>query len=206
MPNRKSDRVCDVADCSRKHEAKGYCKRHYRAWRTHGDPMINLKSGRRICVVDGCEAYRSAGGLCHKHYLRQRRGSPLDAPDRMFRHDGCDVEGCDRPHWSWGLCKFHDHRKRQGKNLTDPIRVLSGGSPYANVHNKVRAQRGKASEHVCAHCGRPALHWAYDHRDPNVKREVFRNGAVRVFSESTEHYIPLCVLCHRAFDAKQVLR
>jgi hypothetical protein len=32
--------ACDVAECERVHYAKGYCLRHYRNWRNHGDPLV----------------------------------------------------------------------------------------------------------------------------------------------------------------------
>ena len=32
-------RPCSVEDCDRKHVARGWCKRHYRSWQQHGDPL-----------------------------------------------------------------------------------------------------------------------------------------------------------------------
>lgn len=31
---------CAVVECSSEHDAKGYCKKHYQRWRTHGDPLL----------------------------------------------------------------------------------------------------------------------------------------------------------------------
>ena len=32
-------RICSVDGCKRRHDAKGFCDKHYRKWRRHGDPL-----------------------------------------------------------------------------------------------------------------------------------------------------------------------
>lgn len=32
-------RICTVGGCDNKHEAKGYCKKHWFRWKRHGDPL-----------------------------------------------------------------------------------------------------------------------------------------------------------------------
>jgi G:T-mismatch repair DNA endonuclease (very short patch repair protein) len=34
-------RLCSVNDCNNKHDAKGYCGKHYRKWKKYGDPLIS---------------------------------------------------------------------------------------------------------------------------------------------------------------------
>ena len=36
-------RICSIVGCSNPHDAKGFCRTHYRRWRRHGDPMITTK-------------------------------------------------------------------------------------------------------------------------------------------------------------------
>jgi len=55
----------------------------------------------------------------------------------------------------------------------------------------------KASTRKCLHCGEQASEWAYDHQDPDER--ISARGA---FSDKKEHYIPLCVSCHRKFDSR----
>lgn len=33
---------CDIEGCERKHYGRGWCERHYRRWRKHGDPLVTL--------------------------------------------------------------------------------------------------------------------------------------------------------------------
>jgi hypothetical protein len=36
----KATRTCSVAGCDRRHEARGYCSKHYVRWTVHGDPNV----------------------------------------------------------------------------------------------------------------------------------------------------------------------
>lgn len=40
-------KICNVKDCNNKHEAKGYCKKHYRAFRKYGNPLHVSKRASR---------------------------------------------------------------------------------------------------------------------------------------------------------------
>lgn len=70
---------------------------------------------------------------------------------------------------------------------------------YNAAHERVRQLRGLASTHLCAHCLKPAQGWAYDHTDPNERREKGKRDA-GPYSPDPSHYIPLCNLCHARFD------
>lgn len=40
-------RICSIEGCNEKHEAKGYCKKHYRSYHKYGDPLyIENKEGK----------------------------------------------------------------------------------------------------------------------------------------------------------------
>jgi hypothetical protein len=77
---------------------------------------------------------------------------------------------------------------------------------YAACHSRVYRAKGSARKYLCVSCGEPARDWAYDHDDPNELTGVDLNGrdvAYEVrYSADPEHYIPLCIPCHRVFDRK----
>lgn len=70
-------KICSVDGCERKHEARGYCKNHYRSFRKYGDPFKGIKI-KNICNVIDCNEYRFSSGFCSKHYRRFRTyGNPI---------------------------------------------------------------------------------------------------------------------------------
>jgi hypothetical protein len=62
-----SEETCKAASCDKEVRAKGYCDRHYRAWRkgTMGKPR------HRSCNEKGCGKARSRRGLCVEHFAKQ---------------------------------------------------------------------------------------------------------------------------------------
>ena len=166
-----------------------------------------MMNSMTACNVDGCETPTRRRKMCEKHYYRMRRNGTLELtnPQRAQR-DTCIIEGCDRldcgPH---GLCQMHNSRaKRNG----DPLALRGPRKRWAEdnhnwrgndiqhraAHERVKARRGKASQHACADCGGPAQHWSYDHLDPDEIRTD------RPFSADPAHYEPRCVPCHKRFD------
>jgi hypothetical protein len=69
---------------------------------------------------------------------------------------------------------------------------------YSAIHDRLNAQRGKASSYICA-CGTPAAHWSYDWTDPG--QLVDDRG--RVYSTDLDCYTPMCASCHKRWDLAQ---
>jgi hypothetical protein len=127
----------------------------------------------------------------------------------------CIIEGCEKSRSNRRYCSMHQHRMRL---YGDPDTVLSVpgssgvGSPawkadeigYAAAHLRVRAARGKASEHKCARCGEPAEQWAYAFTDLSTERYATftRNGKeiTVAYSPNPDHYTAFCVADHVAHD------
>lgn len=78
-------------------------------------------------------------------------------------------------------------------------------SPYRLAHDKVRARRGRASQHQCAKCiDSPAAEWALRPPDECLGNlhVVNHEGEPRWFSDCPEaDYIALCSPHHREMDA-----
>lgn len=71
---------------------------------------------------------------------------------------------------------------------------------YRAALNRVEAANGKASEHPCHFCGRPARWWVYDRSDPEALTESRTSrGRPYVFTYSIDptRYLPMCGPCRR---------
>lgn len=95
------------------------------------------------------------------------------------RHSGTFCEaGC--------TCQRHSMRKcdpgctcgKHGEELT-----------YSGRHARVRKVRGSASDYPCGVCGGTARHWSQVHDTDGL--------------DPHEHYRPMCVSCHFAYDGNQ---
>lgn len=78
----------------------------------------------------------------------------------------------------------------------DPVSLHHHSMPlvdsplYQRYHKAVRIRFGKASDYVCWLCDEDAFEWAWIHdTDPS----------------DTDHYIPLCRICHRGYDRAEWL-
>jgi hypothetical protein len=57
-------RTCAVEGCAGGYSAKGYCGRHYKAWRKYGDPLMSQDiSKRRYFRSDNLRAVQMSEGL-----------------------------------------------------------------------------------------------------------------------------------------------
>lgn len=76
--------TCQVEGCGSEHRARGYCNKHYKRWKSYGDPEVVFGSGGRplgaakpICSVAPCGKVAVSRTYCNRHYLRwQRHGDP----------------------------------------------------------------------------------------------------------------------------------
>lgn len=73
-------RICSVAHCGKRHEAKGYCLKHYQRFKTHGLSGVENEPTRdRTCSLEGCTSRHFGHGYCVRHYVRWRKTGSTDA-------------------------------------------------------------------------------------------------------------------------------
>jgi len=175
---------------------------------TRGLTHLSAVTGRglavkatRVCSVDGCDRAHLARDLCGTHYERLRRtgsvGPATIAPHVPLARP-CAVDGCEKGgRRKRDLCEMHYRRLRLHGDPGLVLLKMGTGDEVTNTaaHERVRRARGRAAEHACQHCGGPAEHWAYDHADPDE-----RQSARGPYSPNPDHYISLCVACHKRFD------
>jgi len=65
---------CRVEGCKQPVRAKGYCRKHFMAWR-RGD--VGDHHRYKICSKEACRKPRTKGGLCDEH---AGIAAPADAP------------------------------------------------------------------------------------------------------------------------------
>ncbi len=73
-PGKKKIKVCRVRGCRLPVRCKGYCGKHYQAWRRKKISGTK-KTGIKVCKVKGCKGKHYGKGYCRNHYMRWRRGS-----------------------------------------------------------------------------------------------------------------------------------
>ncbi len=142
-------RICSVPSCGKIHEAKGYCKRHYKSMRVHGDPLHVDKAriqAPKQCKIEGCEKAHEARGYCANHYASlKRHGDPLAATQRGPYKSSkiCFVDGCHTTSYSNGLCRFHYDLIKNSGTVSPRIHY---GCTVTNCKNKHKA-KGYCTKH-----------------------------------------------------------
>lgn len=124
------NRICDIPNCDRPHEARGYCSTHYARLKRGADLGAPIKhvEPTLCCVVEGCERRHAAKGYCKLHYGRKARGADMSAPFGGNRpSEKCSIDFCDLPHLAKGYCSIHYERAKKGADMNAPIRQTRPG-------------------------------------------------------------------------------
>lgn len=167
------------------------------------------------CKVADCTKHIKRAGFCYAHYMKNwRYGTPT--PEHPKRHQ--DLAGqrfgelvvVDRTTDGFWICRCdcgNETKVRTGcLNRGSTQRCGSGqhrernAVGYGAAHERVRRQRGNASEYKCVDCGEPAQHWSYDHADPGELVSVASQTKGITYSTDPTHYEPRCVPCHKTAD------
>jgi hypothetical protein len=75
-----SSTTCKHTDCSRLAAGgKGYCSRHYEAWKRGRLPKARYKT----CRVEGCRKRLVARGRCEEHFRRDHPGKKSSPPGEV---------------------------------------------------------------------------------------------------------------------------
>lgn len=74
-------KTCTVNGCEERFYALGYCTKHYRRFKKHGDPLVSFldrENKSKVCKIEGCDKPKHAHGLCQMHNRRRIvTGDPL---------------------------------------------------------------------------------------------------------------------------------
>jgi len=64
--------TCTAEKCSQPLRAKGYCRKHFLAWRRE---KLGVHHHYKVCSKEGCRKKREFGGLCAEH---AGKGAPAE--------------------------------------------------------------------------------------------------------------------------------
>lgn len=123
-------RACSIEGCDDVHFGRGWCRKHYKRWRSHGDPLAVHRRTQADpeCKITDCTKPYRAHGFCAVHYQRwKKHGDP--AIVIVQERSPCSVTACDRQAASRKLCNAHLKRlQEQGSVLADvPIQKKRRG-------------------------------------------------------------------------------
>jgi len=176
-------RKCSVEYCSSKHYAKGYCERHYRRDKKHGDPINVPKGMGKKCTIDGCNGKHSAKGLCPRHYQKYYKyGDP-----NMKKAKGkntCELEGCNNYQRKYGYCKKH-------------YRVAMRREVITNYGGKCNCCGEDKFEFLC-------IDHIYNDATEDKKRGLKANSLLRYLIKKNFPKDRYQILCHNCNAAKQI--
>lgn len=142
----------------------------------------------RLLVVE--EAGRAKDGHVLWRCVCQCSNVTLVTGARL-RHKTRPIRSCGK-----GECHSKSMRGRTGEASPswkgDAVR-------YNGAHERVKAIRGSASQHVCTDCGAPARDWSLDCAYVDDPREEV-NGYLCAYSPNPERYVARCASCHKSYD------
>jgi len=135
---RRAMQVCSIEGCDSSVLGRGWCAKHYKRWKRHGDPLAELsrQPNEGPCSVDGCDADSKARGWCLKHYQRWKKYG--DSSIKLTLHgevEGCLVDGCEAVHQANGYCDKHYRRL---KKYGDPLKLMQ---PQGSDEERLLAKR-----------------------------------------------------------------
>lgn len=181
-------RTCNVEGCNEKHNAKGFCKKHYKGYLREQEKNKKPKKEEKVCSVNGCKRPYACKGFCSYHYQRERNGAIRTKEERKNRK--CSIFGCNEKHLAKGFCDFHYwqlHNKKRRKRLNEIQ------NKYAKTEKGIKTNR----KFQLSDKGKIAL------RNGNKRRKARMRGAtIELFSYEDvykrDYY--LCSICGLPVD------
>lgn len=177
-------RTCSIKGCGKPLRARGWCTKHYKRWRKHGDPLITGKRGYPGSPEAEAERRRKIGAAS-----RGRTNGPLSEETRQKLSEALTGRTLPRERVEVaraGMLARRAETAATSRAQWERKRQESGQVlGYSGCHRRVRTARGPAKFQTCVSCGKPARHWAHLHdTDPT----------------NPQNYQAMCQPCHLAYD------
>lgn len=167
-----SERTCSIDGCCNRVLARGWCDKHYRRWKVHGDPNHQGYTLSRdgVCSVEGCERPIRSRRLCSPHYKQAQYAAAKQAelPKR-----GTCVE-----------CSREFAMRRAG------MKYCTETCQKAAAAGRERTKRSEGRTWSCDHCGADISHMRSDARycsDHCSNRVDYQENRARIDAYSREY-------------------
>lgn len=152
---------CKVDGCERRHDAKGYCNRHYAKWRRHRDPLHGVTIDPDMCPQGHLKADNRRPGrydcaVCHRDREREeRRANPEADRARARKYQRANREANAARAKAWAAA--NPERVRQHSAENSALRKHGRDRETVEFTKVLRAD-------PCAYCGGPG--GTVDHIQP----------------------------------------
>jgi hypothetical protein len=139
-------KVCTIAGCGKQHDAKGYCKVHYRRWKRLGDPLAALtlaKAGSGWLDRKGYRIFTIGGSNIREHVLIAEKALGRALPKGAV---------------------VHHIDENPGNNSNDNLVICPSNAYHSLLHMRLDALKecGNPNWRRCPYCGK--------HDDPEMMR------------------------------------
>ena len=142
-------KTCSIENCQEKHEARGWCKKHYLRWYKHGDPTF-FTGKRSLCLEEAFQNKTERQGDCliwtgHKNtagygQMVSKRKSILAHRYSWERVNGKIPDGMEIDHKCWNpSCVNIEHLRlatssQNGAYRRSAKKIASSGYRNVNRH------------------------------------------------------------------------
>lgn len=149
-PMRSQTTTCSIPDCNGRHEARGWCDKHYQRWQRHGDPLFTLTPGldqtdaerfatKVVLLSTGCKIWIAARDS-HGYGRFKVDGTMVQAHRWAYEQaNGSIPEGLTLDH----LCRNRACVEvTHLEPVTHRVNILRGVGPTAQNARKTHCKRG----------------------------------------------------------------
>lgn len=156
--------TCSVDECGGPARTRGWCDKHYRRWRRHGDPLVILQptagerfwakvdKSSRCWIWTGARSSTGYGNVWHGGRYRPAHRVAFELligpiPDGLHLDHLCRVRACVNPaHLEPVTCKENVRRGEQG--------VLKTHCPAGHPYDEANTRIVKGGYRQCRTCDR----------------------------------------------------
>lgn len=137
---------CTVPECGDPPIARGWCGKHYAAWRAHGDPLVNNARVAGTCCAPTCVRTARIKGLCETHHDRLQRTGDIRADIPIVvggwrpPKGRCTAPDCRKPVKARELCRKHYGELRLTEIKSDPEKLAAYKLYHQQWHANWRTQ------------------------------------------------------------------